>query len=114
MYPNHKKFILGDTQGSITTFDKYNGIVYTKNLSHSNEISGIILDKHNKLMISSSLDSSILVQKETMKKCEQIKLVKNAHFGEYISAICFSAHLNLIASSAGGIIFFWNYEHMRI
>jgi hypothetical protein len=110
MHPNHKKFILGDTQGNITTFEKY----YYKNLSHSDEISGIIIDKHNKLIISSSLDSSILVQRETMKKCERIKLVKNAHFGEYISAICFSAHLNLIASSAGGVIFFWNYEHMRI
>lgn len=114
MYPNHKKFIIGDTGGNIVTYDKHNGNVYSKNVCHNNEISCLEMDKHNKMLISSGLDSSIRVQKETCKRCDEIKHVKNAHFGEYISAMCFSLHLSLIASSASGIILFWQYEHMKL
>lgn len=65
---NHKKFILGDTQGKIATYNKHNGTIFTQNIGHNNEISSIILDTTNKMLISTSLDSSIKVQKETCKK----------------------------------------------
>jgi WD40 repeat protein len=42
LYPNHKKFILGDTQGNIVTYDKHNGTTYTQNIGHNNEISSIL------------------------------------------------------------------------
>ena len=43
-----------------------------------------------------------------------MKFVKNAHFGEYITAMCFSVHLNFIATAGAGVIFIWQYEHMRV
>ncbi|CAI2359758.1 unnamed protein product [Moneuplotes crassus] len=114
LYLNHKKFILGDTKGNINTFDKFNGTVYSRNVCHNTEISGVVVDFHNKMVISTCLDSSIMVQKETCKKCERVKYVKNAHYGEFINAMCFSVHLNLIATSGGGVIFTWQYEYMKL
>lgn len=34
------------------TYDKHNGTVYTENIGHSNEISAIAIDNHNKMIIS--------------------------------------------------------------
>jgi len=52
MYLNHKKFILGDTYGNVNTYDKHNGTIYTKNVGHNNEISNLIVDTKNRMIIS--------------------------------------------------------------
>lgn len=67
MYFNHKKFILGDNKGHITTYDKHNGNIYCRNKSHLNEITCMDIDYANKMIISCSWDSSIKIQKESLK-----------------------------------------------
>lgn len=67
MYFDHKKLIIGDNKGHITTYDKYNGNVYCKNKCHINEITCLEVDFVNKMLISCSWDSSIKIQKESQK-----------------------------------------------
>ena len=52
MYLNHKKIIIGDNKGHITTYDQINGNIYTQNLGHNAEITCLEVDHLNKMIIS--------------------------------------------------------------
>ena len=51
---------------------------------------------------------------QEVSKSEVIRVVKNAHFQQEISAIQISTRLSMIATASHGIIFLWDYETLKL
>ncbi|CDW75100.1 rna recognition motif [Stylonychia lemnae] len=51
---------------------------------------------------------------EEVAKSQILRQIKNAHFGQEISAIALSLRLSMIATASHGIICLWDYETMRL
>jgi hypothetical protein len=64
LYTNHKKLLICDNRGSLKTKYYPNGQPYTNNVGHSQEITKVFVDFHNKLILSTAWDSSIYLQQE--------------------------------------------------
>ena len=83
---------------------------------HSGEISHVRFVSEDKLLISTSWDSSMNVYDEYEPE-ESVKLrcLSGAHAGSAIMSFAFSAHLSLVATgSSNGIIAVWDYEMSRV
>lgn len=51
---------------------------------------------------------------EEVSHSHTLRSIKNAHFTQEIQALAFSQRLSMIATTAQGIIFLWDYETMKL
>ena len=56
-----KKLMIGDNKGNITTVSHETGTLEHINIKHSQEVTEILYDEENQLIISSGWDSKILI-----------------------------------------------------
>ena len=82
---------------------------------HSNEITALKADYMNKIIISSSLDSSIIIQKENKMDFEIKRKMINGHYHKQIILMEASIYHNLfITGVRDNILYVWDYEYARL
>jgi len=59
LYLNHKKVLISDNKGKLKTFFLPNGQLYSENKGHHQEITQLSVDFTNRLVLSTSWDSSV-------------------------------------------------------
>ena len=110
-----KKFILGDHRGQLNLYSYATGEKLNQLAPHNNEITGVRIDLTNKMVVSSSWDSSISIQKETELGYELKRTLKNIHYNKEISLMEISVYHNIfITTSNTNIIYVWDYEFMKM
>jgi len=130
----HRKFYLGFSTGAIQQFnagngslikkigeneDEKDGISYIK-YDHTGEVSNIIFDPDNMILLSSGLDSLInIYDDEDPEETKKLRTIRGGHkIQERINPILamdFSPHMNLFATgSSDAIITVWDYEISKI
>lgn len=60
----HKQYILSSDRGETNMYSTFNGQKMASMVSHQSEVSAICYDSLNKLYVTSSWDSNIIVQKQ--------------------------------------------------
>ena len=84
-------------------------------LSHSIEVTSMKVDYVNKLVITSSTDSTIFVQKELKLNYEIKRKVVNVHYQKEISLLEASVYHNIfITASTSNLVYIWDYEYTRL
>ncbi len=80
------------------------------------EISHLIYSNEEKLLISSSWDSTIKIYDETdPQESQLLRIMSGGHLDSDIAALDYSSHLSLIASGSGNsIISVWDFDSGRL
>ncbi|EGR34417.1 RNA recognition motif protein, putative [Ichthyophthirius multifiliis] len=112
-----QQFILGDQKGLLSLHNISNGEIVQNLNSHMQDVSHIKIDHLNKLIISSSFDSSILLQKQTTtQNFELQRSIINANFKKQITLLEFSVFHNIFLTSSQGDnrIYVYDYEYFKL
>ena len=104
--------LVGNSKGDIKLFSSLDGTFRSQLYSHRRDVSGIELDYKNQLIISTGIDSKILVQQEKGER--PIRVQKKAHFSMEISQLRVALKFNLIATAAESMILIWNYDNFKL
>lgn len=111
----NKKFILGDQHGHMALYLYATGERLKTLKNHTNEITSIKADYGNKMIISSSLDSSIIIQKENKLDFEVKRRAFNAHYRKQIVLMETSIYHNLfVTGAADNVLYVWDYEYAKL
>lgn len=112
----NQKFILGDQRGNLNIYLYATGELFKQINSHTDEVSALKVDYLNRLIISSSWDSSIIIQKEVKDKFKVLRRVDNCFNRKEISLMEVSVYHNILitGSSRNSTLYIWDYEYMRL
>lgn len=111
----NKKFVIGDHRGGMAMFLYSSGEKCATLMSHSNEISSLKVDYSNKLYISGSWDSNVMIQKEEKGVFEVKREIKNCFHGKEVNFLDVSIYHNMIVTiSNNKTIYLWDYEYCRL
>eukprot|EP01022_Parablepharisma_sp_SALTPOND_P033267 TRINITY_DN88388_c0_g1_i1.p1 TRINITY_DN88388_c0_g1~~TRINITY_DN88388_c0_g1_i1.p1 ORF type:complete len:1327 (-),score=132.42 TRINITY_DN88388_c0_g1_i1:797-4777(-) len=139
----HRKFYIGDINGSVRVYNASNGVLlktigehedvdttkkhkapssgfsklFNKAINdHHGEISGLHFVKQDNLLISTSFDSTINVYDEEYPEiAPRLRQLSGGHLGAAVTCLSYSPHLGLIATGcANGAITVWDYEMSRV
>eukprot|EP00753_Platysulcus_tardus_P014014 PLAT3980.1.p1 GENE.PLAT3980.1~~PLAT3980.1.p1 ORF type:complete len:1717 (+),score=708.84 PLAT3980.1:613-5151(+) len=105
--------ILGNAEGHVVAYNYINGMpLRSASKMHTAEVSAMIYDTHDSLLITASIDRRIHIYQDG----EELRLVRSvteAHKRE-INRLAFSYDLSLLASAdTGGLIHLWDYQTIR-
>ncbi len=116
MLHQNKKFILGDQRGNMSIYQYATGELLKQLVSHSDEVTSIKVDYLNRLIVSSSWDASIKIQKEVKDKFKVFRQVDNCFHSKEISLMEVSVYHNLLVAGAAGnnVLYLWDYEYVRL
>lgn len=67
--------------------------------SHSSEVTNIKIDYVNKLILSTSSDSTLYIHKEGLTEFEVKRKIKNAHFSKDIQNVEISVYHNVFLTA---------------
>ncbi|KAL4463948.1 hypothetical protein ABPG74_005885 [Tetrahymena malaccensis] len=110
-----KNFILGDHRGGLALYSYNNGERIKDLIGHQSEVSQLKIDFPNKLIISSSWDNTVMIQRETPLGAEVKRLIKNAHYNKEVNQMEVSLFHNIIVTgSSGRKVFIWDYEFVKL
>ena len=116
MVQQNKKFILGDQRGNLGLYLHQTGELLQMMNGHTNEVSAIKIDYINRLIISSSWDSSVIIQKELKDKFKVTRKITNCHFRKEIFVMETSVYHNIIVTAAArsNVLYIYDYEYIRL
>ncbi|EAR85821.2 WD domain, G-beta repeat protein (macronuclear) [Tetrahymena thermophila SB210] len=110
-----KNFILGDHRGGLALYSYNNGERLKDLVGHQSEVSQLKIDFPNKLIISSSWDNTVMIQRETPSGAEIKRIIKNAHYNKEVNQMEVSLFHNIIVTgSSGRKVFIWDYEFVKL
>lgn len=111
----NKKFILGDLQGHMALYDCSTGEEISQLKSHTSEITNIKIDYVNKIVVTTSADSSLYIHKENGREFEVKRKVSNVHFTKEITFIEISVYHNVFATANNKpVVYFYDFEFARL
>eukprot|EP00743_Colponemidia_sp_Colp-15_P008893 GILK01009703.1.p1 GENE.GILK01009703.1~~GILK01009703.1.p1 ORF type:complete len:1022 (-),score=193.31 GILK01009703.1:203-2842(-) len=115
-----RKFIVGDHSGKILVYDYHNGAFMKDLTSHSAEVTSLVYCEGDKLVLSSSWDSTLFVHDEKVRPDKMsekrivLRQVLNAHSLD-ITCMAYSRPLSLIASGSSDFVLqIWDYERCKL
>ncbi|KAL4465065.1 hypothetical protein ABPG72_012248 [Tetrahymena utriculariae] len=111
-----QKILVSTQKGMLRIHDLKNGELLSEISAHTNEITGLKMDHLNKLLITTSSDSSILIQKINPKlQSQKYREVLNSHYGQEITLVEISVYHNIfITASHDNTLLIWSYEFGRL
>jgi WD40 repeat protein len=92
-----RHFLIGKSSGSLTYYSVKDGKIFKQIYGHKKEVSGMLTDWKNNLIISSGWDSKILIQK-AVERTKVFRTQKKSHFAYPISILKLSVVTNFIAT----------------
>jgi len=111
----NKKFILGDNRGNLGLYLYATGELLKPLHHHNHEITNIKYDYINKLIISSSADSTVAIQKEEKRKFEVKRKIRNMHYQKDVTLLAVSVHHNIFLTATNTkTIYVWDYEYAKL
>ncbi|KAL4466134.1 hypothetical protein ABPG74_004371 [Tetrahymena malaccensis] len=113
---SYQKILVSTQKGMLRIHDLKNGELLSEISAHTNEITGLKMDHLNKLLITTSSDSSILIQKINPKlQSQKYREVLNSHYGQEITLVEISVYHNIfITASHDNTLLIWSYEFGRL
>ncbi|EAR87603.1 WD domain, G-beta repeat protein (macronuclear) [Tetrahymena thermophila SB210] len=111
-----QKILVSTQKGMLRIHDLKNGELLSEISAHTNEITGLKMDYLNKLLITTSSDSSILIQKINPKlQSQKYREVLNSHYGQEITLVEISVYHNIfLTASHDNTLLIWSYEFGRL
>ena len=109
-----KKFIVGDYKGNLVSYQYSTGERISLLVPHSNEVTNIKIDYANNLVISSSWDSVVQIQKEEKDTYFVRRRLENLHYNKTVSLMEVSVFHNLLLTATNNnIMYAWDYEFAK-
>jgi WD40 repeat protein len=110
-----KMYLLSNQKGQMSLHNYLNGEVIRPLQPHHAEVSNLKIDYGNKLIVSSSLDSSIIIQKEGLSGYEVVRTVINCHNKKEIHLMELSTYHNLIVTGSNeNRVYLYDYELLKV
>ena len=97
-----KHIIVCDNHGEAGVFTGEGGARVRSLVGHKGEITSVLLDAKNHIIVTAGWDSCIMAQRDGSEGV--LRMHKNAHFGGEITAVALSLNHNRLATASGGII----------
>jgi len=111
----NKKFILGSYKGFVNLYSYGTGEFIKSLENHNNAIVAVKVDYTNNLIVTTSWDSHLYIQKETSIATELKRHIKNLHHNKEVVHMELSVyHSILITTTHNNLMYVWDYEYGRL